>query len=60
MATKKSKETAKKISQENYQQRSGQGVQNGKRQNLGGDLPEQMPPKPSKMDGVIHVPLLPH
>ncbi len=60
MATKKSKETGRKISQENYQQRSGQGVQDGKRQVLGGDVPGKMPPKLSEMDGDVHVPSLPH
>ena len=36
------------------------GVQDNKRQDLGGDLPRVMPPKKSEMDGVDRVPPIPH
>jgi hypothetical protein len=54
------KKWGEKISQENYQQQSGQEVQDGKRRDLGGDFPGKMPQKPSEMDRDIHVPLLSH
>jgi hypothetical protein len=54
-ATKKSEETARKNSQENYQQQLGKGVQDGKRQNLGGGVPGEILQNP-EMDGTFMFP----
>jgi len=56
---RRSKEQAEEVFQ-SCQRRSDQRVQDGRRRDLGGNLPRKMSRKKSEMDGHIRVPHIPH